>query len=171
VRPIHSRASFNWIVEPGLYLLLRFQKMLCEKIMRFRRPTFSMCLKFLTARDHGFAIKSERSRILGSFFWMPIVKNTIGTVVLGASSLSLRISGTDSKISHHHFPELCDRAHGARSWLGHQPLTLKHERRLSCSTPLAPASIPTFCRNFDPSTERRRRFEANISGFVINCLQ
>jgi hypothetical protein len=25
--------------------------MRCEKIMRFRRPTFSMCLKFLTTRQ------------------------------------------------------------------------------------------------------------------------
>ena len=31
--------------------------MLCEKIMRFRRPTFSMCLKFLTTRAMDLELK------------------------------------------------------------------------------------------------------------------
>jgi hypothetical protein len=35
--PIHSRASLNLIVEPGLYMLLRFQKSYARKL-RVRKP-------------------------------------------------------------------------------------------------------------------------------------
>ncbi len=51
---IHSRASFNWIVEPGLYLLLKFQKMLCAEIMSSEHHGFLTCSRFLTTRDYLF---------------------------------------------------------------------------------------------------------------------
>src|SRR5580693_2134694 len=49
--PIHSRASLNLIVEPGLYMLLRFQKAAMRGNYENVNQVFSMRLRFLTIRD------------------------------------------------------------------------------------------------------------------------
>jgi len=48
--PNHSRASLNLIVEPGLYLLLRFQKAAVGGNYETGNQAFSMRLRFLTIR-------------------------------------------------------------------------------------------------------------------------
>ena len=48
----HSRASLNLIVEPGLYMLLRFQKAARRGNYETGNQGFSMRLRFLTTREH-----------------------------------------------------------------------------------------------------------------------
>jgi hypothetical protein len=48
--PNYSRASVNLIVEPGLYMLLRFQKAVRENYETVNQA-FSMHLRFLTIRE------------------------------------------------------------------------------------------------------------------------
>src|ERR1019366_3094511 len=48
--PVHSRASLNLIVEPGLYMLLRFQKAAGRGNYETGNQAFSKCLRFLTIR-------------------------------------------------------------------------------------------------------------------------
>ena len=48
--PNHSRASLNLIVEPGLYMLLRFQKAAVRGNYETGNQAFSMHLRFLTIR-------------------------------------------------------------------------------------------------------------------------
>jgi serine/threonine protein kinase len=50
-RPDHSRASLNLIFEPGLYMLLRFQKAVVRGNYDTGNQAFSMRLRFLTIRD------------------------------------------------------------------------------------------------------------------------
>src|ERR1019366_4140529 len=57
--PVHSRASLKLIVEPGLYMLLRFQKAAGRGNYGTGNQAFSKCLRFLTIRDetpHTFAV-------------------------------------------------------------------------------------------------------------------
>src|ERR1019366_6193250 len=49
--PNHSRASLKLIVEPGLYMLLRFQKAAGRGNYETGNQAFSKCLRFLTIRD------------------------------------------------------------------------------------------------------------------------
>src|SRR5438309_2290090 len=49
----HSRASVNLIVEPGLYMLLRFQKAAVGGNYETGNQAFSIRLRFLTKRDRG----------------------------------------------------------------------------------------------------------------------
>jgi hypothetical protein len=49
-RPDHSRASLNLIFEPGLYMLLRFQKAVVRGNYDTGNQAFSMRLRFLTIR-------------------------------------------------------------------------------------------------------------------------
>src|SRR5664279_2224083 len=48
--PVHSRASLKLIVEPGLYMLLRFQKAAGRGNYETGNQAFSKCLRFLTIR-------------------------------------------------------------------------------------------------------------------------
>jgi hypothetical protein len=48
--PNHSRASLNLIVEPGLYMLLRFQKAAVGRNYETGNQAFSKRLRFLTTR-------------------------------------------------------------------------------------------------------------------------
>src|ERR1039458_7111508 len=48
--PNHSRASLKLIVEPGLYMLLRFQKAAGRGNYETGNRAFSKCLRFLTIR-------------------------------------------------------------------------------------------------------------------------
>src|SRR6266849_5252977 len=50
--PEHSRASLNLIVEPGLYMLLRFQKPAVRENCETGNQASSMRLRFLTIRGH-----------------------------------------------------------------------------------------------------------------------
>src|SRR6267378_7806396 len=52
-RPKHSRASLNLIVEPGLYMLLRFQKPAVRENCETGNQAFSMRLRFLTIRPRS----------------------------------------------------------------------------------------------------------------------
>ena len=45
-RPKHSKASLNLIVEPGLYMLLRFQKAAVRGNYDAGHQAFSMRLRF-----------------------------------------------------------------------------------------------------------------------------
>ena len=47
----HSGASLNLIVEPGLYMLLRFQKAAVRENYETENQAFSKRLRFLTIRD------------------------------------------------------------------------------------------------------------------------
>ena len=49
--PNHSRASLKLIVEPGLYMLLRFQKAAVRENYEPGNQAFSKRLRFLTTRD------------------------------------------------------------------------------------------------------------------------
>src|ERR1022692_5032072 len=49
--PNHSRASLNLIVEPGLYMLLRFQKAAGRGNYETGNQAFSKRLRFLTIRQ------------------------------------------------------------------------------------------------------------------------
>src|ERR1017187_9976123 len=49
--PVHSRASLKLIVEPGLYMLLRFQKVAGRGNYETGNQAFSKRLRFLTIRD------------------------------------------------------------------------------------------------------------------------
>src|SRR5664280_3688779 len=49
--PNHARASLNLIVEPGWYMLLRFQKAAVRGNYETGNQAFSMRLRFLTIRD------------------------------------------------------------------------------------------------------------------------
>jgi hypothetical protein len=66
--PNHSRASLNLIVEPGLYMLLRFQKAGVRENYETGNQAFSMRLRFLTIR--GAEIQRGRvnsgARVSGS---------------------------------------------------------------------------------------------------------
>ena len=68
-RPKHSRASPNVVVEPGLYMLLRFQKPAvrenCET-GETGNQAFSMRLRFLTIRDkcRGGKIENRQKQTL-----------------------------------------------------------------------------------------------------------
>src|SRR5271157_6387233 len=44
--PVHSRASLKLIVEPGLYMLLRFQKAAGRGNYETGNQAFSKCLRF-----------------------------------------------------------------------------------------------------------------------------
>jgi hypothetical protein len=57
----HSGASLNLIVEPGLYMLLRFQKAGVRENYETGNQAFSMRLRFLTIR-HGKTVRSSRMR-------------------------------------------------------------------------------------------------------------
>src|ERR1022692_462675 len=48
--PVHSRASLKLIVEPGLYMLLRFQKAAGRGNYEAGNQAFSKRLRFLTIR-------------------------------------------------------------------------------------------------------------------------
>src|ERR1035441_8714285 len=48
--PVHSRASLKFIVEPGLYMLLRFQKAAVRGNYETGNQAFSKRLRFLTIR-------------------------------------------------------------------------------------------------------------------------
>ena len=48
--PVHSRASLNLIVEPGLYMLLRFKKAAVRGNYETGNQAFSKRLRFLTIR-------------------------------------------------------------------------------------------------------------------------
>jgi hypothetical protein len=49
-RPKHSRASLILILEPGVYMLLRFQKPAVRENCETGNQAFSMRLRFLTMR-------------------------------------------------------------------------------------------------------------------------
>src|ERR1022692_1327452 len=51
--PVHSRASLKLIVEPGLYMLLSFQKAAGRGNYETGNQAFSKCLRFLTIRHEG----------------------------------------------------------------------------------------------------------------------
>jgi hypothetical protein len=53
--PNHSRASLNLIVEPGLYMLLRFQKAAVQGNYETGNQAFSIHLRFLTILLSGGA--------------------------------------------------------------------------------------------------------------------
>src|ERR1017187_2350875 len=50
--PVHSRASLRLIVEPGLYMLLRFQKAAVRGNYETGNQAFSKRLRFLTIRGN-----------------------------------------------------------------------------------------------------------------------
>src|SRR5205807_4196934 len=52
VVPKHSRAALNLILEPGLYVLLRFQNPAVRENWATGNQAFSMRLRFLTIRVH-----------------------------------------------------------------------------------------------------------------------
>ena len=51
VRPKHSRASLNLIVDPDCYILLRFQRAVVRGNYETGNQAFSMRLRFLIIRD------------------------------------------------------------------------------------------------------------------------
>src|ERR1035441_9820972 len=51
--PNHSRTSLKLIVEPGLYMLLRFQKAAGRGNYETGNQAFSKCFRFLTIRGGG----------------------------------------------------------------------------------------------------------------------
>ena len=51
-RPDHSRAPLKLIFEPGLYLLLRFQKAVVRGNYDTENRAFSMRLRFVTIREN-----------------------------------------------------------------------------------------------------------------------
>src|SRR5271165_6303932 len=59
--PNHSRASLNLIVEPGLYMLLRFQKPAVRGNYETGNQAFSMHLRFFTIRETPWAYSPGHS--------------------------------------------------------------------------------------------------------------
>src|ERR1022692_1576060 len=70
--PNHSRASLNLIVEPGLYMLLRFQKAGVRENYETGNQAFSMRLRFLTIRAVGTKRNPVRLRGENFDFGAPI---------------------------------------------------------------------------------------------------
>jgi hypothetical protein len=64
--PNHSRASLNLIVEPGLYMLLRFQKAAVRGNYETGNQAFSMRLRSLTIRAMKSMKRTTRLRIAES---------------------------------------------------------------------------------------------------------
>jgi hypothetical protein len=62
--PIHSRASLNLIVEPGLYMLLRFLESYARKL-RDRKPGLFNALEIF---DHTRSQNKPQSQSLRSSF-------------------------------------------------------------------------------------------------------
>src|SRR5450759_5236516 len=71
--PVHSRASLKLIVEPGLYMLLRFQKAAGRGNYETGNQAFSKCLRFLTIRgpDRERRDVLQLSELLAFEFWQP----------------------------------------------------------------------------------------------------
>src|ERR1022692_959626 len=89
--PVHSRASLKLIVEPGLYMLLRFQKAAVRGNYETGNQAFSKRLRFLTIREaqtrscawakrmsriwsHYASITADRRSKHGITFWQHLIR-------------------------------------------------------------------------------------------------
>jgi hypothetical protein len=84
--PNHARASLKLIVEPGLYMLLRFQKAAVRGNYETGNQAFSKRLRFLTIRDVTTGKPSARTVASGTphfpeqDFWPAWLRHRAGGV-------------------------------------------------------------------------------------------